>query len=322
MRFSKKQAAILAVATFLLSRADGSDLRGGLVLQFDDGWTEWRTELAPELARVGGRATGFVNNKYIANERITLDDLRALQNEFGWEIGSHTVNHHNAPRFVRQHGLDTWLRQEFDPSVDELRAAGLDVRSLVFPFNDSTPELAQAVLKKVESFRRAHRLAIAAGPCEDGALPGTSIDSTRFTPVSVMKQWVDMAHRRNELLLLYGHRVLPDSAFVTGRVVRVSPQELTVDVDVVLQPGEEYALVPDMKRPTASADPVRVSVAEGRIIRVDGGDLTRATAEGAEFLIGPSYGTRLSEFRELIEYAAGRLRFFTVSDVVDGKHRD
>jgi len=313
---------LLALFAFACVEQADAAQRGGLVLQFDDGWTEWRTELAPELERVGGRATVFVNNRYIASGRITLDDLRALQDEYGWEIGSHTVNHHNAPRFVRQHGLDAWLKQEFDASVDELRAAGLNVRSLVFPFNDSTREIEEAVLKKVESFRRADRLAIAPGMRPDGSLPATSIDSTRYTPLPVMKQWVDMAQRRNELLLLYGHRVLPDSAFITGRVVEVSPQELTVDVDVELQPGEEYALVPNTGRRVTSSEPFRVAGVERRTIRVDGGDLTRVTEPGAEFLMGPSYGTRLSEFREFIEYAATKLRFFTVSEVVDGKHRE
>jgi hypothetical protein len=60
----------------------------------------------------------------------------------------------------------------------------------------------------------------------------------------------------------------------------------------------------------------------GRRIRSPegGADLTRLTAPGAFFLIGPSYGTRLSDFKDLIEYASSRLPFYTVAEIVAGKH--
>jgi peptidoglycan/xylan/chitin deacetylase (PgdA/CDA1 family) len=297
------------------------DVRGGLVLQFDDGWTAWRTELAPELARWGGKATAFVNTKYLAAGRITREDLKTLQDEYGWEIGTHTVNHYNAPRFARQHGVETWVEQELLPSIRELAEAGLDIRALVFPFNESTPELETAALKYVDCFRRRDRLAITAGLRADRSFPATSIDSTQFTPLPLLKQWVDLAHRRGELLFLYGHRVLPDDAFTTGKVVAVENSVIVVDTDVVLQPDEEYALVPDMERRTLGGAPLRVLQTENRRIIVDGGDLAQRTHAGAVFLIGPSYGTRLSEFRELISYAADRLRFYTVSEVLEGRHR-
>jgi peptidoglycan/xylan/chitin deacetylase (PgdA/CDA1 family) len=296
--------------------------RGGLVLQFDDGWTSWRTVVAPELARVGARATAFVNNQNIHSGRISFDDLRALQDEFGWEIGTHTYNHHNAVRHVQQHGLDLWMRTQLQPSLTELREAGLTVQNLVFPFNAYTPDISRAVLAAgVGSFRRADALALAVGRRDDGSLPGTSIDLTRYVPVAVLKQWVDMAHARGQLLLLYGHRVLPDESFVTGRVAEVSANELVSDVPVVLPQGEDVVLVPDLARrsPTGSIGGLEV---EGRRIRLPAGspELARLTTPGATYLVGPAYGTRLSDLRELLDYAAGRLAFYTVADIVDGKH--
>lgn len=295
--------------------------RGGLVLQFDDGWTAWRTELAPELARWGGKATVFVNNKYIAAGRITLEDLRILQDEFGWEIGTHTVNHYHAPRFVRQHGVEAWVEQELLPSIREMTEAGLRIRSLVFPFNESTPEVEAAALNHVECFRRRDRLAMAEGIRADRSFPATSIDSTQFIPLPLLKQWIDLAARRGELLFLYGHRVLPDSAFITGRVAAVDGPALTVDTDVVLEPDEEYALVLNTERRASAAQTLRITDAQGRRIVVEGGNLAELTQPGATFLIGPSYGTRWSEFRELISYAAERLPFYTVSEIMEGRHR-
>jgi peptidoglycan/xylan/chitin deacetylase (PgdA/CDA1 family) len=93
-------------------------------MQFDDGWSSWRTQVAPLLARYGGRATGFVNNQHMRSGRITADDLRALQNDFGWEIGSHAYHHLNAVRFVQQRGLEAWKAEELVAALGELRGAG------------------------------------------------------------------------------------------------------------------------------------------------------------------------------------------------------
>jgi peptidoglycan/xylan/chitin deacetylase (PgdA/CDA1 family) len=299
--------------------------RGGLVLQFDDGWSAWRTLVAPELARVNGRATGFVNNQYIQSGRITLDDLRSLQDEFGWEIGTHTFNHHNAIRQVQVHGMQAWMEPQVMRALDELRTAGLNVRNLVFPFNAYTPEIADAVRAQgITSYRRADAFALAAGLRPDGSLPGTSFDLSRHVPLATLRQWVDMAHARGELLFLYGHRILPDEAFATGRVAAVSAQDLVAETAVALPRGEEIVLVPDMNR-RGTTDSIGGLVVDtnARTIRVPeaGTDLTRLTAPGATFLIGPAYGTRLSDFRSLIAYAAGRLTFYTVADVVAGRHQ-
>jgi peptidoglycan/xylan/chitin deacetylase (PgdA/CDA1 family) len=297
--------------------------RGGLVLQFDDGWSSWRTLVAPTLARVGGRATGFVNNQHIHSGRISFEDLRALQDEFGWEIGTHTYNHHNAIRYVQQHGLDEWLDTQLMRSLAELREAGLKVGNLVFPFNAYAPPISRAALERgIGSFRRAEMQALAGGRRDDGSLPGTAFDLTRHLPLATLMQWVDLAHERGELLFLYGHRVLPDDAFVTGRVARVAAHELVAEADVVLPVDEDVVLVPNMFRHSAATSSGGIEVADKRRILTpaSNGDLTRLTAPGATFLIGPAYGTRLSDFVALMEYAAARLRFYTVADVVAGRH--
>jgi len=313
--------AVLACAWGAAAQS-GEPKRGGLVLQFDDGWSAWRTEVAPQLARYGAKASGFVNNQNIHSGRIGFADLRALQDEFGWEIGCHTYNHLNAVRFVQQRGMDAWLNEQMVRAVGELKAEGLRVQDFVFPFNAYSPELSRAVLDRgMGSYRRADPLALADGRREDGSLPGTSIDLSRYVPLAVLKQWVDLAHTRGQLLFLYGHRVLPDSAFARGRVASVTAQELVADADVTLPSGDDVVLVPDASRRSTAASVGGLSVADGRRIRISetGTDLTRLTAPGAEFLIGSSYGTRLSEFTNLIEYAAQRLTFYTVAEVVAGK---
>ena len=297
-----------------------AERRGGLVLQFDDGWHSWLTEVEPLLQAHGGVATGFVNNKYVVNGRITLDELRRLQDEYGWEIGSHTANHYNAPRYVQTKGLEAWLANELEPSLRLLREDGLRVNALVFPFNASSPEIAKAAMERVSSFRRVDPLALADGVRPDGSLPGTSIDTTQYAPLDLVKKWIDMAQRRDSVLFLYGHRILPDSAFTTGRVVQVSATTVTLDRSVALEAGEDYVLVPDMERRQSLQNVFAVQGAEGATVTVP--ELVPGSvAVGNQVLIGPSYGTRRSDFEELLRYAAERLHFYTIADIQAGKHR-
>lgn len=289
--------------------------RGALALQFDDGWTLWRTDIAPLLKRVGGMATGFVNIQYIENGRITLDELLSLQNEFGWEIGSHGVTHTHAPRHVARHGLEHWMNHEFLPALEYLKTRGLAARHFVYPFNAATPELNRAIMPHVDSFRRVDNMAIATGRRPDGSVPGTAIDLTRHLPLPLLKQWIDAAHRQAQCLFLYGHRVLPDDHFFTATVTAVEPRRLRLDQPVRLPDEDSLVLVPDIAR-RGLADSLRAFTVNGAEIELAQGDLTRLTAPGATILIGPTYGTRLSDFQALIEYAAPRLAFLRLSDAV------
>lgn len=303
-----------------MSPGHAAELRGGLALQFDDGWSAWLTETAPLIQAHGGKATGFVNDKYVLNGRIAPDELRRLQDEYGWEIGTHTANHQNAPRYVQDKGLDAWLANELDPSLARLREAGLQVDDLVFPFNASTPEIAQAALTRVASYRRVDALALADGVRVDGSLPGTSIDTAQYAPVDLIKKWIDLANRRDTVLFLYGHRVLPDEEFTTGRVVSVAGNVVTLDRPVKLVAGEDYVLVPDALRRQAAQNVIPVTSADGAAVTVaelppDG------IPVGNEVLVGPSYGTRRSDFEEILRYASERLHFYTIADIRAGRNR-
>ena len=306
---------------WLASAGFAAERRGGLALQFDDGWHSWLTEVAPLVKAHGGVASGFVNNRYVEDGRITLDELRRLQDEYGWEIGSHTANHQNAPRYVQSRGLEAWLANELEPSLALLRGGGLRVDALVFPYNASTPEIAAAALKRVGSYRRVDSLALGEGVRADGSLPGTSIDTAQYAPVELVKKWIDLAQRRDLVLFLYGHRILPDDAFATGRVVAVSGNAVTLDRPVRLEAGEDYVLVPDVESRPGMRNILSVEGAEGATVTL-AEPASGAVEAGNQVLIGPSYGTRRSDFEVVLRYAAERLNFYTIADVQAGRHRN
>lgn len=291
----------------------------GLALQFDDGWRNWTEVIAPELERAGGKATGFVCNQYVDNERTTVKQLRKLQDDYGWEIGSHGYHHVHAPRYVTRHGLAKWLEDELGASLDALNKAGLTARSLAFPFNALTPALASAVTKRVESYRRAEPLAIAPGVRADGSVPGTTIDIARYTPVDIIRSWIDFAARKRQVLFLYGHRILPDEQFATGTIMRIEGQALSVREPVNVPDGEELILVPNPGRRASRRTVLRVARAKDREIRVDAADTERLKA-GDKFILGPSYGTCLSDFRAILAHAKGKLPFYTLHEIAKKRH--
>jgi peptidoglycan/xylan/chitin deacetylase (PgdA/CDA1 family) len=317
----KHLSIIMATSLGLIGTAFGADKQGGLVLQFDDGWTSWTTVIAPELQAVGGKATGFVNNQNIRSGRITPKNLLDLQNTYKWEIGTHTWHHLNAPATVRKSGLPAWMDQELNKSISELRALGLEIRSLVFPFNAYSPELAKAVQPLVESYRREELFALANGISADKSIPATGIDMAHYIPSELLKKWIDEAAQQNSLLLLYGHRVLPDTFFATGIVVSATDTTLTAEVPVTLPGGPDLVLVPDISRRSVTRDYFRIQRVDGKTILVDRPNLAANTKPGATFIIGEAYSTRLSDFRAFLKYASEKINFYTLHEVAEGATR-
>jgi peptidoglycan/xylan/chitin deacetylase (PgdA/CDA1 family) len=310
-------AFLIMSAAFLLLSAQpvrATREKGVLVLAFDDGYASWMTTVAPELAAVGGTATGYVNNSRIHRGELNFSDLVVLQERYKWEIGTHTYHHFDAPDFVKEHGIEKWVAEEVDAAVRELQERNLHVYSLVFPFNRFSPELAKIGYSRFTSFRRTDPYPIANGTRADGSVPGAPIDVAGYSPVDLMCRWVDQAERSKQILFLYGHNVLPDSDFFTGHVAAVSGPTLTTVEDIGLDAGkQDLYLVPDMSRRVYQTS-FKIEAIQGKSIRVPGLDLARFTAAGAGCLIGAGYGTRVSDFRRIIQYASEKLQFKTMRD--------
>ena len=308
--------AVVFLSCFHAVAAVPADKRGGIVLQFDDGWSNWSGIVAPELKKVGGTATGYVTNENILSNRISMQEVKLLQDVYHWEIGTHTWNHLNAPVYVATNGLKAWISNEVVSSITALRGGGLSIRSLVFPYNAYTPEIVRAIQPLVECYRRpSFSQAITNALDADKSFPASDMDISYYIPPEQWKSWIDEVARKDSLLFLFGHRILPDSSYVTGRVVSVTATSLTAAAAVTLPEGT-LALVPDLSRRSASRQYLQVRSASGNTVVVNQPILMSCTTPGAAFLIGPAYSTRLSDFRAMVEYAAARVKFYTVHEAV------
>jgi len=302
------------------SAVDPARKQGGLVLQFDDGSPTWLSTIAPLLKEVNGKASGFVNNVNIGpRRRLTIEDLLKLQNEYGWEIGSHTYHHYHALQKIRAIGLKQWVAEELDGSINELRASGLKVQTLVFPFNESSPVAEAEVMNRLQTFRRQSPLAITQGMSRDKTFPSSSIDISNYVPMRQLKQWVDLAQDEKKIMFVFTHYVLPDDEFVTGKVVYIKGDTLITDRPLAIKPSDQLSLVPDTSR--LLRDRINITAVNGNTVSTDVPDLGNRTVPGATFMIGQGYSVPQSYFQEFIAYAASRLTFYTVSDIVKGEHQ-
>ncbi|MBF0338202.1 MAG: polysaccharide deacetylase family protein [Nitrospirae bacterium] len=289
--------------------------KGGFVLSFDDGYPSWMSVVADKLASVGGKATGFVNNHRLQGGKLSYGDVLTLQNKYGWEIGTHTYHHHNAPQYVKKNGLADWLSKELDASVKDLESHGLIIKNIVFPYNEFTPELKTEVLKRLESLRNRDILPISKGLREDKTFPGSAIDMSQYTPLDLIFKMIDMAADKGEYLFLYGHEILPDEQFIAGSVESVSQNSITTSEAVPpISNGVTLCMIPD-SRVRYHGPSVKIVSISDKTINVSANALQTLTKPGANFLIGPCYGMRISDFNKMIDYAATRLKFYTAHEI-------
>jgi peptidoglycan/xylan/chitin deacetylase (PgdA/CDA1 family) len=123
----------------------------GVSLQYDGTWLDSWMDARPYLAKHHARATIF-----ITRYQTLHDDERALVrtlSDDGNDIEPHGVNHLRGPVMVEEEGLQTYLDDEVQPSIDNLRNDGYEVVSFAYPFGDRTDEIDHAVLERVQLVR-------------------------------------------------------------------------------------------------------------------------------------------------------------------------
>lgn len=145
------QSRGLAFVTYADILAGNKPSTGGLALSFDDAHVpEWFSG-RPLFQQYGARLTFWVAyyDRYTPTDKAQLQQLAAD----GHTIEAHTVNHQRAPEYVEQYGVDDWMSNEVQPSIDELRDDGYTVDAFAYPFGARTDETDEAVLRRVQLVR-------------------------------------------------------------------------------------------------------------------------------------------------------------------------
>lgn len=129
-----------------------------LSFTFDDGLSSTLLTAAPTLQKYTFSATNYITTNCInsvntcrADENtkyMTWDQVRQLQDNYGWEIGSHTVNHYPLTELTY-----TDKEYELSKSREVLSANGFNAKSFSSPYGDYDPETISLVAKYYESHR-------------------------------------------------------------------------------------------------------------------------------------------------------------------------
>ncbi len=125
---------------------------GGLAYSFDDNYVKQWYELRDLFTQYDARLTFFIAfwDSMPAVNRGYLHDLESD----GHDIEAHSVKHYRGPVYVEQKGLNAYLDDEIQPSIDVLNADGFKpVSVFAYPFGARTDETDRAILDRVDIVR-------------------------------------------------------------------------------------------------------------------------------------------------------------------------
>ncbi len=134
--------------------------RAGFALAFDDQaveeWSSVRDLFSAHAARVTFFITRF--RRYTDEMKDGLLQLAAD----GHDIEAHGVEHLHSGDYVAAHGLDAYVDNEVEPSIEVLRTSGYAPTTFAFPFGEASETTWNRVLS-LEGVRRV-RLSLADCP--------------------------------------------------------------------------------------------------------------------------------------------------------------
>ncbi len=192
---------------------------------FDDGLASVRTLAAPTLKKYGLTGTSYVPTGCVGMVNVpntcradrdkpymTWAQVQAVQNTFGWEIGSHTVNHYLLASSDASDGQPNPLttaqvRSELTKSKSALVNHGLRVQSFATPYGDYNMKTLAEIAKVYSNHRGFADVGMNDWPYNEYLL--YDIQITSVTTVASIKAQIDTAIAQNKWVVLTFHDIVP-----------------------------------------------------------------------------------------------------------------
>ena len=195
---------LLAAPLASLPMAAAAPVSGMVSINFDDGLLSTYTLAAPLMKEYGFKGTAYIYTQPqneqepgYYDEFMSWDQVVSLQNDFGWEIGSHGYTHNNLTQMTLEQA-----RLELDRSKADLINHNINVKSFASPYGSVNESILNYVTTIFDSHRSAWNLANTL-PLDKYYLKAMSVSPT--TPVSQVKLWIDQAKQNKEWLIIYFH---------------------------------------------------------------------------------------------------------------------
>lgn len=204
--FHKLGLEPLVLISMFLWNVSAVEASGAKVsITFDDGYASTYRYALPVLDEYNILGTVYVVTGDIGNNNyMTWNQVLELQNNYGWEIGGHTVEHSELPELGSTH-----IALEVNRSLDTLLEHGLNTVSFASPFGAYDNRVLSEVLKRYNSHRGFwDRDDLNSLPYQRDVLMvqsvQTGIDSSQ------VKSWINQALNEDKWLILVYHEVLPE----------------------------------------------------------------------------------------------------------------
>lgn len=190
---------------------------------FDDGFQSVYTKAAPTLAKYGYTGTSYVTTGCIGMTTtpntcradrdlpyMTWDQVTAVQNTYGWEIGSHTATHPYMASFDAGDGqpdplTPDQITQELVSSKQALTSRGFAAEAYASPYGDYDPSVLAEVAKYYTSHRGFADTGLNTWPQSDYLIVNQPVQSG--VSVATVKGYVDQAITQNKWLVLTFHEI-------------------------------------------------------------------------------------------------------------------
>lgn len=194
----------LVLVVFLTAGVANAQPQAMLTFTFDDGSRPIYDNALPILAEHGMKAVFFGETGPLNSGEawvVSWNEVRELQNKYGWEIGSHSITHPYLTQVT-----DEQLLKELKGSKEDFAAQGITVRGFATPFGDWDQRVLAAIQKQYEWHRAAWG---GANIWPYNIYQITVREPTNTTSASEVRGWIDEAIVKQQWLVLLFHGVVP-----------------------------------------------------------------------------------------------------------------
>lgn len=195
-------SAIISFPTWAAGDFPGSE--GMISLTFDDGYASVYNNALPILSSKGIKATAFITTGFMETENhLTWEQLHELADDYGWEVGGHTLTHAELPLLKAAD-----VRKEINDSLNLLRSKGFNVTSFASPYGAYDNNILAEILQSYNVHRGFwDRDDSNSVPCDRSVIMVQSVENT--TTANQVAAWITKALAEKKWLVLVFHDIVP-----------------------------------------------------------------------------------------------------------------
>ncbi len=201
---------------------------------FDDGLASALTKAAPALAAYGMKGTEYITTSFIGQPGyMTWDQARSLRDNYGWEIGSHSVTHPLMTEIS-----DAQKELEVSQSKTILEAQGFQPKSFATPYGDYDNAVIAAAARYYSSHRPFWDQNQNTWPYNDHLLYVRQVQTG--VSVNTVKRYIDQAKKNKSWLILVFHDIKDvaskdpeDYEYSTNNLKQIAAYAKTVNIPSV-----------------------------------------------------------------------------------------